>query len=333
MPSEGSPKIAVVGAGVSGLTCARELTRSGFAVNVFEKARGGGGRSATRRAGAFHFDHGAQYFTVRDQRFASEVEDWICSGVVQPWVGRIVELGEGGSLVDKREPTRYVGVPGMTAVARGLTADVGVRWQARVRKIERLEARWRLILEGGEVHDGYTAVVVSAPAPQSADLLLGPAPHLSAACGPVEMLPCWSVMAAFEEPIGAGFDGAFIKDRDLAWVACDSSKPGRSAIPECWVLQAGPEWSRRNLERNASEVAGELLASFFALGGWPYQQPLHLDAHRWRFARSAELRRTGVLLDADARVAVCGDWLYGDRIEGAYCSGLQAADGLVTVLG
>ena len=71
MASEDSPKVAVIGAGVAGLTCARELARSGVDVGVFEKARGGGGRAATRRTGDYHFDHGAQYFTARDARFVA----------------------------------------------------------------------------------------------------------------------------------------------------------------------------------------------------------------------------------------------------------------------
>jgi hypothetical protein len=324
--------VAVVGAGLSGLTLARELVRQGADVIVFEKARGSGGRVATRRDGVYHFDHGAQYFTVRDRRLAAELEGWVRDGVVRPWAARIVELGGGGAIVDKGEPTRYVGVPGMTAPARALAANLDVRYRARVRKIERKESRWCLALEGGEAHEGFDAIAVSAPAPQSADLLRDAAPHLAAACGAFVMQSCWSVMAAFEQPIGAEFDGAFINGRDLAWVARNSSKPGRSSAPECWVLQAGPDWSRRNLEREGSEVAGELLASFFAIGGWPERAPVHLNAHRWRFARSAQPASEGCLLDRESRVVVCGDWLSGNRFEGAFLSGLQAAQEVSTVI-
>jgi predicted NAD/FAD-dependent oxidoreductase len=330
MPESESAKIAVIGAGFSGLACARELAAADVAVEVFEKARGGGGRAATRRAGAYRFDHGAQYFTVRDARFGAEVDRWLRAGIVQPWSGRVVELGEGGSTIDKGEPTRYVGVPGMTAPARALAGGLNVLWRARVKRIDRSGSNWRLVLESGHAYDGFAGVVVSAPAPQSAELLRDAAPQLAAACRAVVMQPCWSVMAAFAEPIGAEFDGAFINGRDLAWAARNSGKPGRPTEPECWVLHAGPDWSRRNLERERSEVARELLTSLFELGGRPYQEALHLDAHRWRFARSARPATAGCLFDPDARVAVCGDWLNGDRVEGAFTSGLRAAEAFIS---
>lgn len=332
MPVGVTGGVAVIGAGMSGLACAHELAARGVSLTVFEKSRGAGGRAATRRVGEYHFDHGAQYFTVRDARFAVEVERWSRSGIVRRWPGRIVDLDADGWIIDNSGPARFVGVPGMTAPARALAEGLDVRWRMRVTAVERRETGWRLTLDGGDGQADFAAVVVSAPAPQSTGLLRNAAPSLAAVCDAVEMEPCWSVMTAFERPVGAAFDGAFINGRDLAWVARNSGKPGRPTSAECWVLQAGAEWSRCNLEREAADVARELLTSFFAIGGWPPQDPIHLDAHRWRFARSAGPGSGGCLVDEDARIAVCGDWLNGDRIEGAFLSGLSAAERLHSLI-
>ncbi len=61
-------KIAVIGAGMAGITIARKLAQNNKVI-IFDKARGIGGRMATRRIGDYHFDHGAQYFTAKNSDF------------------------------------------------------------------------------------------------------------------------------------------------------------------------------------------------------------------------------------------------------------------------
>ena len=90
------PRVAVIGAGLAGLICAERLIRQGWPVTVFDKGRGPGGRMATRRADDLRFDHGAQYFTARDQRFRDRVDAWVHDGVVALWNGRIVRLARAG---------------------------------------------------------------------------------------------------------------------------------------------------------------------------------------------------------------------------------------------
>ena len=66
--------VAIVGAGLAGLACARVLFGAQHAVTVLEKSRGVGGRIATRRVGRLAFDHGAQYLMVRDAGFRDYME-------------------------------------------------------------------------------------------------------------------------------------------------------------------------------------------------------------------------------------------------------------------
>ena len=69
--------VAIIGAGISGLTAARMLTDAGIKVTVFEKSRGVGGRTANRRSEYGSFDHGAQYFTVKDREFRILIDSLI----------------------------------------------------------------------------------------------------------------------------------------------------------------------------------------------------------------------------------------------------------------
>lgn len=74
-------RVAIVGAGVSGLAAATSLVDRGYPVTVFDKGRGVGGRTAVRRSDEFFFDHGAQYFTVRDKAFRRHVDVWLKKGI------------------------------------------------------------------------------------------------------------------------------------------------------------------------------------------------------------------------------------------------------------
>jgi predicted NAD/FAD-dependent oxidoreductase len=132
-------------------------------------------------------------------------------------------------------------------------------------------------------------------------------------------------MAAFEKPLGLPFDAAVGSGLELAWIACDSSKPGRSSELESWVLHAGPEWSAQHLEDPPEAVGPALLRAAGELLGRPLDRPSHLRAHRWRYALPLATLEEGCLVDEAGSIVVCGDWCAGPRIEGAVLSGLAAA--------
>jgi len=321
---KGQP-VAVIGAGLSGLTCARELADGGLEVRVFDKARGPGGRMATRRAGDLRFDHGAQYFTVRDDRFAGTVDSWYRQGIVAPWSGTIVVVDHGTVSLESSRTPRFVGVPGMNAVCRHLARYLDVSYGTRIGMLNRLGDRWVLTDEGGVELGPFDAVVVSAPAPQTGALLSTCSPDLAARAASVEMAPCWAVMMTFPESLNLGFDGAFVNNSPITWAARDASKPERPDH-ESWVIHASSEWTTAHLELKPDRAAEVLVREFRAALGLERGDPEHLTAHRWRFALPLEPLRETFLFDPNLRLAACGDWCGGPRVEGAFLSGLAAAD-------
>lgn len=323
---------------MAGMAAARTLTGQEAAVVVFDKGRGLGGRMSTRRQNDLWFDHGAQYFTAKDQRFARLVERFVHDGVASPWRGRIGQINADGVIADRPDDrVRYVGVPGMNAVVRHLAGTLGrhgeVRLGVRVIAARIAACRWSLNDDQNTDLGVFDAVIVALPAVQSAELL-SDTPSLRDQALLVKMRPCWSVMASFDARIPTDFDGIFLNVEDkpnsapLSWVARDSSKPQRPSR-ETWVLHASPDWSDNNIERDKGEVARELLKAFFEALGVPSSQPLSLEAHRWRFAGTDSRTTQGCLFDRERLVAVCGDWTHGGRVEGAYLSGLAAAECLL----
>ncbi len=305
-------RIGIVGAGMAGLSCAEGLVQRGHEVILLDKGRGPGGRMSTRRlqtsGGEAHFDHGAQYFTVRDQGFQAQVNAWIAQGVVAPWPA----VGNDA----------YVGVPSMNAPVRHMANRHTVHWSALVTKAESVGSGWRLSVESGEVFDVDMAVIAT-PAEQTAALLEPVVPELASRARAATSEPCWTLMLAFSETVAVAGD-CIRGDDVIGWAARNSAKPGRTG-PECWVVQGTANWSRLHLESPADEVAAELEVALSNMLGVALPPSLGSACHRWRFARSAG-EGSGAIFDRDLSLGLCGDWLLGPRVEAAWVSGTSLAE-------
>jgi predicted NAD/FAD-dependent oxidoreductase len=331
-----APRIAVVGAGVSGLICARTLSDHGLRVTVFEKSRGVGGRMATRRtAEGPSFDHGAQYFTVRDPRFQRYVDAWTHDGIAAPWAGRLGSACRGRLESKSGKTQRFVGVPSMNAVCRHLAGDMTIQFRTPVNSLARTDGIWTLRDDAGRVLGEFDGLVCAVPGPQCAQLLAA-LPEMRQPCAAVPMASCWAVMLAFAEALELSLDGLFIAESPLSWAARNCSKPGRSVDPEerpdTWILHATPEWTDAHLEADAATVWPALLEAFWQATGLPKRPPSYAACHRWRYALPLEPLESRCLFDPDLLVGACGDWCCGPRVEGAFLSGQTLAGRLLSQL-
>lgn len=213
-------RLAVIGAGIAGVSCALQLARAGWRVTLIDKSRGWGGRMATRKTEFGGFDHGAQYFTVRDARFEQALAAH--PGLLQPWSPETMRVLDPEALTLTPSPapqtTHWVATPGMSALARelgkpladgSLGADVVLG--TRVARIERdtiQPQQWQLRCETGaaaegaqQVLGGFDQVVLAIPQPQVLELLRASqlAPELQQAIAEVEVAPCWTLMLAFPQ--------------------------------------------------------------------------------------------------------------------------------------
>ncbi|HEY5559163.1 MAG TPA: FAD-dependent oxidoreductase [Steroidobacteraceae bacterium] len=312
--------VAVIGAGLAGLSCARRLAGAGVPVRVFESQRAAGGRLATRRFEAASFDHGAQYLTVSDLAFRQIVEDAHAAGAAglwQPdWPDRARQAGE-----------LWVGTPGMTALPRYLARGLDIEYGARIVRLEHGRRGWALLDDRGSAHVDFGAVVLAMPAPLAAVLA---APHtlLAARVRSIPMAPCWAAMIAFEEPLAGVPDAGFMDDPILRWFARNGSKPRRDT-PQSWVLHAGAEWSRLEFDRPARQVQKVLLKRFSERIGRALPRLRLSDSHRWRHARVEAPLGEAFLLDREARIGFCGDWCLDARVEAAFLSGDALGTALV----
>ncbi len=332
-------QVAVIGAGLSGVFAARTLADHGLQVTVFEKSRGVGGRMATRRLDdATSFDHGAQYFTARDKRFRRYVNSWIEQGLVAAWPDprlgtdqKIVVLKNGKIESVSASEQRFVGVPAMNSICKHLASGLDIRTETRVVRGEPSERGIELLDEEESSLGVYERLIVTAPAEQTAELLVK-FPRLHEQIAGVKMNPCWATMIQFANPITDEWVGAFLHDSFLAWAARNGTKPGRFRSEETLVLHAKPDWTADHWDNEPEAVAQEMLNEFGRVSGINLQTPLHLQAHRWKFAIAEQPAQANCFFDAEAGIVACGDWASGSRIEGAFLSGMSAAGRILGTL-
>ena len=316
-------RVAIVGAGVAGLAAARALRAAGHEVAVLEKSAGAGGRVATRQlravemprglAGAsLAFDHGAQYFTVRDDRFSMVVAEWLRDRIAAKWAGRVVTFDDEGWEDVEEGTDRYVGTPGMNAIATAMAEGLDVTYRRDLDAVQPLL-------------DSYDHVVLAIPAARAATLV-SHLPSLAEKAARVDMKPSWTVMAAFEEKVAARFDAAFVNGSALGWIARNTSKPKRDWKVDAWVLQATTAWSSAHVNDRPDDVGAFLMEAFEDLVRAGLPRAFYATVHLWRHAAADPPLAVGAIHDAESRITLCGDWCLGSRIEDAFLSGLTAAD-------
>ena len=350
-------RVAVVGAGIAGLAAARALRDRRHEVRVFERAPIPGGRCATRvvtaielprgLSGEVAFDHGAQYFTVRDDRFSEIAAEWERDRVIARWTGRIVSFdGEGWEDIEEGT-NRYVGTPGMLAIpaalARGLTIEYGTRVESmnelaefdrvvlalpfpeatRLRGREYYSAPWNDHSDDQSVSPQSLRTVFENDKPKSRSEANNSPDPLNVA---VSMKPCWAVMAAFEARVAARFDAAFVNGSALSWIARNTSKPKRNYKIDAWVLHASTSWSEAHFDDRPDDVGAFLMEAFDDLIPSGLPKAFYATVHRWKYATADPPLAAGAIGDPSSGVICCGDWCRGSRIEDAYLSGLMAAD-------
>lgn len=313
-------RIAIIGAGLAGMTLARELAAAADIV-VFEKSRGAGGRMATRSATPFEFDHGAQFFTARSLAFRTAVADWEQAGIVERWYPHFVELDRERVMARRDwddEHLHYVGVPNMQAIGRHLATDVDIRFATAVASINRQSDGWQLATDQNTDLGTYDWVISTAPAAQSAALLPDEFAYRQQLQN-FSMLGCYAVMLGFSEAPPLGWQAALVHNADISWVSMNSSKPGRDA-PCTFVVHSTNAFAEAHIDDAIEDIKAHLLTEIETVTGIDVSSADHFGIHRWRYANIEPQTGPAAWLDTDQQLGACGDWCIRGRVEAAFSS-------------
>lgn len=352
-------KIAIIGAGISGLSCASQLVQQGHNVTIFDKSKGVGGRMSTKRLPLGDCDHGAQYFTCNQPEFTKQIQAWLDAKVIAIWNINPVVLGgspnklptrtnlninsaslEGsasGLATPLKNTIRYVGIPGMTAPAKFLSQQlknqqVKLLTSHTVSKITKINQQWLITSQEHQDHpELFDAIVIAIPAEQARALI---EPHLhpvlSTVCS-TTMSACFALIAQFDTRIPLSFEAAFVNQGPLSWICLNNHKPARTGL-ETWLLHATADWSEQHLEADPLWVKEKMLEAFSSWVELNSGTKLDLaevatTLHRWKYAnlKNSEPIQDGFVWQENLQIGLCGDWLNGGKVQGAWLSGFELA--------
>jgi predicted NAD/FAD-dependent oxidoreductase len=317
-------RVAIVGAGISGSACAGVLKSENFQVEVFDKARGMGGRMTTRRIDPFQFDLGAQYIFFSSARFKRVLETWADQGIVKAWCPVMNRFANQRFFTAGEALKGYVPVPSMNQLVKHLLQDQFLHADSKITAIKKNGGLWSLDSKG-QVFSGFHIIILTMPAPQIIPLIKS-SNQEAYGLAKVSYRPCWSVQLGFDKKLPLGFDAATVNDDMVSWMARNTSKPDRPPH-ESWIIHTAAAWSRKHLEADHGEILSLVVGRFQRLCKINLE-PAVANAHRWRYSRVSHPLNIPFLYDEGRGLGLCGDFCSGDSVEHAYLSGIQLAEHL-----
>ncbi|MBE0645697.1 MAG: FAD-dependent oxidoreductase [Bacteroidetes bacterium] len=308
---------------------AREMKRQGIQVLVLDKARGVGGRMATRRFDGAVFDHGTQYFAPSSAWFQSRIAEWIDESVAREWFR--VQAYE----MDTRflSSARYCGCPAMTSIPKVIAAGMPVYTGEKVTQLEIQGECWHAFTEQGS-HFSARSCILTPPVPQTLELLdasrIALEPAMEEALSDLVYEPCITLMVVCDGPPSAPENGVLEFERGNLRRIMDNQRKGISPDVPALTIHATGAFSASHFGDSDEIVANLLLDEALPMmrcGAESWQ------VHRWRYSQVLAPHPAPYLqVHQHPPLAVAGDAFGVNGVEGAARSGMEAANMILRLL-
>lgn len=309
-------KIAIIGAGVTGSSCAAQLQQLGHRVTVFEKSRGKGGRCARKRVDWAEFDLGAPVIPASDPAFIEQLVQLEKVGVAAKWLTGAHKFCSSLQR-DNRDSLYYVFSPSMNSACHYWLQDIEVISNCRITHLQQTKSGWLLWDEGSAKHGCFDWVICTAPWPQSHALLADTMalPTLTEQ----RWTSCWAVACTLNRQLRADTPLIYFDNCALQTLVLDSQKPGRNNKQQVWVAYLANPLSDELDKSDLSKPKQLVETTISQVFGNGELKITHHYQHFWRFARAkGNPQPLAIVQDHQQRLSVCGDWSVGASVQAAY---------------
>ena len=314
--------VIVIGAGVAGLACARELADAGVPVRVLERGRVVGGRLASKRLDGRYADIGAGYLTADDPEFQARLESWRIGGLARPWTDTFDVYEGGRARGTTTGPMRWAAPAGLRSLAEDLALGLAVTLEHEVTRVG------PVAVVDGEAAD---AVVVAMPGPQALRVLGDRWDMLRAVAGAQRWSPVLAAVLTYPERSWPDFHAAFVNAAPvLAKVFDDGDR--RSDRAPVLVAHSTAAFARQHLA-DPARAADRMAAAVSELLGLPAGRA---HVHRWTYATpESGPQSPGPQSPAEAPFAeqngvyLAGDAFGRPRVQTAWRSGRAVARAII----
>ncbi len=330
--------VAIIGAGMTGLTLATELEAHGLAVGLVDKGCGYGGRMATRRIENLRLDHGAQYFTAQSPYFQATVARWESQNLIRTWFDA---LDTADKSPDTHPRPRYIPQDvGMTSLPKKMaeSLNASIHLGQRIVKLHTHQATWALENEAGETLLHAKQLVITAPIPQTLDLLKQSNISLETtqahALEAVRYAPSLALIILTESPYFKDHfpNGLRFPDGEIiSWMACNVSKYRQDSPLTALTLHASADFSKRYFEASEADILEAFLPVLEHYAGITPSAIQQQQLHRWRYAFPENPIEDPVFkLEHPLALWLAGDAFgSGSKIESAWTSGIETAKSIL----
>ncbi len=308
----------VIGSGISGATIANLLNKK-HTVDLYDKARGLGGRSSFKRLDKIRgFDHGTQYFSPKTPEFKRFTKKLIEKKILKIWEGDHKFLSDKKK--ENKKHVKVIGRKGNNDISKYLLKNVRCYFQSELKKINFQSGKWNLIFNDGEIRN-YENLILTCPFPQLKKLSKKYIKN-SFIKEKIKMDANITILIEIKKT-NLGYSSFLFNDRVLGWAGYENSKKRFKSKSDLWTLQSTFNWANKKINQNKvlkKTNAKILINKFFKLTGIKQTKVLFSLNHGWKYSSNSKPLKLKSYWNSRLNLGVCADWFNGPRLESGWIS-------------